>query len=111
VSLTYYKWRLKKRTIGRDKWVKETEKRVSGMSAGGGSLAIDPTTGGLSFKRFQIVDQGAAQVNYDPIGPDDYSEQKISDCKVIGHQEFFPGRGKVDILNLSTAQLMQKLII
>lgn len=111
VSLTYYKWRLKKRTFGRDKWVKETEKRVSGMSAGGGSLAIDPTTGGLSFKRFQIADQGAAQVNYDPIGPDDYSEQKISDCRVIGHQEFFPGRGKVDIRNLSTAQLMQKLII
>ena len=106
VSLTYYKWRMKKRTVGRDKRVHEGEMRPN-IFNNGGSLAINPTTGGVGYQKAQI---GGPNI-YDPIGPDDYSEQKISDCKVVGHQEFFPGRGKIDIHNLSTAQLVQKLII
>jgi len=110
VSLTYYKWRVKKRTIRRDKRVHEGEQRINAMGATG-SLAIDPNTGGLGYKRVQIAQQGQGQTFYDPIGPNDYSEQKISDCKVVGHQEFFPGEGKVDVHNLSTTQLIQRLIV
>ena len=93
--------------IRRDKQVHEGEMRPKLLGAQGGGLAINPTTGSVGYQQGQI---GGPNI-YNPIGPDDYSEQKISDCKVIGHQEFFPGGGKIDIRNLSTAQVMQRLII
>jgi hypothetical protein len=110
VSLTYYKWRVKKRTARRDKRVHEGEMRLNAMNTSG-NLAIDPATGSPAYKRVPIVAQGVAQTFYDPIGPNDVSEQKISDCRVVGRQEFFPGEGKVDLRALPTTQLIQKLIV
>jgi hypothetical protein len=104
VSLTYYKWRVKKRFLRRDKKLHVGEQRPTG------TLANNPTTGAPSYKIAKIADDGPAQITYNPIGPGDYTEQKISDCKVIGHQEFFPGQGRVDIRNLSKTELLQRLV-
>jgi len=106
VSLSYYKWRVKKRMFGRDKRVHEGEMRLSGLSpTTGGNLAIDPSTGGVAYKTVRIAAQGVGQTVYDPIGAGDYSEQQISDCKVIGYEKFFPGRGKVHVRNIPMTQL------
>jgi hypothetical protein len=111
VSLEYYKVRLKARFLRSAKRIPEGETRVKALSSGGGSLAINPNSGQIGFKKFQIADAGPAQVTYDPIGPDDYSEEKIMDCKAIAYQPFFPGQGQTISHDISGAQLYNKLIV
>jgi hypothetical protein len=108
--LIYYRVRLNKKFLSGKKSVSDGERRVVGTSSAGRQLAINPNDGSLAFRRV-VGPPGSSQDFYDRIGRKDYTEQKITDCKAIAHQTFFPGQGQVQLRDLAGRQLLEKLLI